>query len=98
MVSDQDAAYMAEALAEGKHMTERGVNDMIYVEPERLVPLGSPESFTNYIEILESALLEAWPAPPARLWRFCRHCRGTGFPLTHTPCCIVPYLIAKYDE
>ncbi len=36
-MTETEAAYMAEALAEGKHMTERRVNDMIYVPEAGLV-------------------------------------------------------------
>lgn len=36
MIADarQQAAYMAEALAEGKHMTEAGVNQMVILDDE----------------------------------------------------------------
>lgn len=99
-MSEQQAAYMVEALADGKHMTESGVNGMIYVEP-----ITEAEEFAKtlasitYIETLEQALKGLRDAYELEVGsEQCSLCGEWVNDEGHAPDCIVPALIAKYPD
>jgi hypothetical protein len=89
-VTEQEAAYIANALAEGKHMTEGSIAEMT-AEPPVEIPR----------EVLEAAVLVMWDDLTGGQCRLCFGYHSTGVwydasKVEHAPNCIVPALLAKH--
>ena len=107
-MTEQDAAYMASALADGQHMTEAGAEAL--VAGSTLFDHGpawvrDDDEIADYIETLEQEVLKSWDQVLDSSEGYgdheCAHCDGAAQRqdrIEHAPGCIVPALIAKYEE
>lgn len=101
-MTEQEAAYMAGALADGQHMTEAGAAGMARESRDACEFTEAEPAVKAYIEMLEGIALAYHEEVEAEYGRFiaCVGCgRGgsvpIGVPRLHAPDCIIPALIAK---
>lgn len=97
-----EAAYIANALAEGQHMTEGSIAEMTEAQQGIVdsVKRGRESLYLSYIETLERAVLALEPLISMFECPICLplYFKGRNIDNAHLPDCIVPALLEKYPD